>query len=83
MEYNLHLHAHMKTCILEYGPVYTFWLYSSSCMEYNLLLHADLHFRVRTSLFFLAFYVRKTKWNSTLVIALYNFGRKSDFSSMF
>ena len=25
---NLHLHAHMKTCILEYGPVYSFWLFA-------------------------------------------------------
>lgn len=25
---NLHLHAHLKECILDFGPVYSFWLFS-------------------------------------------------------
>ncbi len=25
---NLHLHGHLKDCILDYGPVYPFWLFS-------------------------------------------------------
>ncbi len=25
---NLHLHGHLKDCILDYGPVYSFWLFS-------------------------------------------------------
>lgn len=25
---NMHLHVHIKECILDYGPVYGFWLYS-------------------------------------------------------
>lgn len=25
---NLHLHAHLKECILDYGPVYSFWLFA-------------------------------------------------------
>ena len=25
---NLHLHSHLKECILDYGPVYSFWLFA-------------------------------------------------------
>jgi hypothetical protein len=25
---NMHLHLHLKQCILDYGPVYSFWLFS-------------------------------------------------------
>ena len=25
---NMHLHAHLKDCILDFGPVYSFWLFS-------------------------------------------------------
>lgn len=25
---NLHLHGHLKECILDYGPIYAFWLFS-------------------------------------------------------
>ena len=25
---NMHLHGHLKECILDFGPVYTFWLFS-------------------------------------------------------
>lgn len=25
---NLHLHAHLKPCIIDYGPVYSFWLFA-------------------------------------------------------
>lgn len=25
---NMHLHTHIADCILDYGPVYSFWLYS-------------------------------------------------------
>ena len=25
---NMHLHYHLKDCILDYGPVYSFWLFS-------------------------------------------------------
>lgn len=30
---NLHLHAHLKACILDYGPVYSFWLFSFERMN--------------------------------------------------
>ncbi|XP_077996898.1 uncharacterized protein LOC144450190 isoform X2 [Glandiceps talaboti] len=30
---NLHLHMHLKDCLLDYGPVYSFWLFS--CERYN------------------------------------------------
>lgn len=25
---NMHLHAHLKDCILDFGPIYSFWLFS-------------------------------------------------------
>ena len=25
---NLHLHCHLRECIIDYGPVYAFWLFS-------------------------------------------------------
>lgn len=25
---NMHLHMHLKECILEFGPIYSFWLFS-------------------------------------------------------
>ena len=30
---NMHLHAHMKECLLDYGPVYEFWLFSFECFN--------------------------------------------------
>lgn len=30
---NMHLHLHMKECLLDYGPTYSFWLFS--CERYN------------------------------------------------
>ena len=33
---NIHLHAHLTECILDYGPVYSFWLFSFE--RYNGLL---------------------------------------------
>ena len=30
---NLHLHAHLKSCILDYGPVYSFWLFAFERMN--------------------------------------------------
>ena len=30
---NLHLHAHLKECILDFGPVYSFWLFSYERMN--------------------------------------------------
>ena len=47
---NLHLHGHLKECIIDYGPVYSFWLfsferlngvlgnYSSNCKDISLQL---------------------------------------------
>ena len=25
---NMHLHLHLKNCVLDYGPVYSFWLFA-------------------------------------------------------
>lgn len=25
---NMHLHGHLKECVLDYGPVYNFWCFS-------------------------------------------------------
>ena len=25
---NMHLHCHLRECLLDYGPVYSFWLFS-------------------------------------------------------
>ena len=25
---NMHMHAHLTNCILDYGPIYSFWLFS-------------------------------------------------------
>lgn len=25
---NMHLHAHLQRCVLDFGPVYSFWLFS-------------------------------------------------------
>lgn len=33
---NMHLHLHLKDCILDYGPIYSFWLFSFE--RYNGLL---------------------------------------------
>ena len=33
---NMHLHAHLKECILDYGPLYGFWAFSFE--RYNGLL---------------------------------------------
>ena len=33
---NLHMHLHLKECLLDYGPVHTFWLFSFE--RYNGLL---------------------------------------------
>lgn len=33
---NIHLHGHLKECIIEFGPVYSFWLFSFE--RYNGLL---------------------------------------------
>ena len=33
---NMHLHTHILDCILDYGPVYSFWLFSFEC--YNGIL---------------------------------------------
>ena len=33
---NMHLHGHLKECMLDYGPVYSFWLFSFE--RYNGLL---------------------------------------------
>lgn len=30
---NLHLHAHLRSCILDYGPVYSFWLFAFERMN--------------------------------------------------
>lgn len=30
---NLHLHAHLSECILDYGPVYSFWLFPFECLN--------------------------------------------------
>lgn len=27
---NMHLHGHLKECMLDYGPVFSFWLFSSA-----------------------------------------------------
>ena len=47
---NLHLHGHLYTCILDYGPVYSFWLsaferlngimesFSTNCRDISLQL---------------------------------------------
>ena len=35
---NMHLHLHMKECLLDYGPTYSFWLFS--CERYNGILGA-------------------------------------------
>ena len=29
----LHLHGHLKECILDFGPVYTFWLFSCERLD--------------------------------------------------
>ena len=33
---NIHLHTHLVECVLDYGPVYSFWLFSFEC--YNGIL---------------------------------------------
>ena len=33
---NMHLHTHLVDCVLDYGPVYSFWLFSFEC--YNGIL---------------------------------------------
>ncbi|XP_070537876.1 uncharacterized protein [Ptychodera flava] len=33
---NMHLHLHLKECLLDYGPAYSFWLFS--CERYNGIL---------------------------------------------
>lgn len=30
---NMHLHCHLKECILDYGPVYAFWLFRFECLN--------------------------------------------------
>ena len=25
---NMHLHLHLKNCVLDYGPVYSFWMFA-------------------------------------------------------
>ncbi len=37
---NVHLHCHLKDCILDYGPVHSFWLFSFE--RYNGIL-GDIH----------------------------------------
>ena len=38
---NLHLHGHLKECILDCGPVYSFWLFSFERL--NRVLGANCH----------------------------------------
>lgn len=41
---NLHLHGHLKECILDFGPVYSFWLFSYERMNGVLgSLHTNCH----------------------------------------
>jgi hypothetical protein len=35
---NMHMHCHLKQCLLDYGPVYSFWLYSFE--RYNGILES-------------------------------------------
>ena len=37
----MHLHTHITDCILDYGPVYSFWLYSFE--RYNGILGIKLN----------------------------------------
>ena len=41
---NLHLHTHLKSCILDFGPVYSFWLFSFERMNGILgAFHTNCH----------------------------------------
>ena len=35
---NMHLHLHLKNCVLDYGPVYSFWLFAFE--RFNVILGA-------------------------------------------
>ena len=30
---NMHLHGHLKECVLDYGPIYNFWCFSFECFN--------------------------------------------------
>ena len=46
---NMHLHCHLYDCILDFGPIYSFWLFSFE-REWNTCVLQDKYKKIRSSI---------------------------------
>ena len=60
---NVHLHVHLKDCLLDFGPIYSFWLFSFE--RYNRLL-SNLSTRKR----YIELQIMRRFWTGNIIMNL-------------
>ena len=67
---NMHLHGHLQDCILDYGPVFSFWCFSFE--RYNGIM-GDYHTNnINIGKYsFLVYYITQPLWYSKTVLQPY------------